>query len=215
MQPNTPGAPPPFNTQQMPQPNPSYDFITNPGTPQKKSLIPLPGGGSKAMKALLILIVIVIIAVIAMFVSSLLGKADKELQAQLVSAIKQQQELIRISDSALKKARTAEAKNLAITTQLTLTSEQAAMKNAAKTLGVKTDGATLANSDSKKNDEELTKAEQFNKYDEVFIKMIREDLTEYAKTVQTVYKGTENKKAKEALAIQFKTAATLANYKDE
>ncbi len=214
MDPNTPQAPPPLNQQQMSQGSNPYDFITNPGVAKKKSLIPLPTGGSKTAKVLIIVVIITILIVTAAIVSSFLGKADKEVQLQLTSAIKQQKELIRLSDIALKKARTAEAKNLAITTQLTLTSEQSALQSSAKTLGVKVDAKSLANSESKKNDELLTKAEQFNKFDEVFLDTIRGDLTDYAKTVQSAYKGTTNKKAKDALAAQYKAAAILANYKD-
>lgn len=216
MQPNQPSqAPPPIDPSQMPAGNNPYAFITNPGAPQKKSLIPLPSGASKAGKALLIVVVLILVIVVWMVVSNIMGQSQKKYRAEYIKTIKQQKELIRISELGLKKATSADARNLAITTQLTLTSEQAAIQGSAKTMGIKLNSVTLANEDTKKNNDLFTKAEQFNRFDEVFVKALQDDLTEYAKTVQVVYKGTTNKKSKDALGIQYKTAATLANYKEE
>lgn len=215
MQPNQPSqAPPPIDPSQMPQQaNNPYGFITNPGVPQKKSALPLPSG--KAGKAIIILLALILVIIIWAVVANLMGQSEKKYRADYIKTIKQQKELIRISEIGLNKATTADARNLAITTQLTLTSEQKAIAASAKTMGIKLNSVTLANSDTKKNDELFKNAEQFNRFDDVFTKALQEDLTEYAKTVQVVYKGSTSKKTKDALAKQYKTAALLANYKED
>lgn len=211
MQPNNPiPAPPPINPQNMPTGNNPYDFITNPNE-QKPSKFKLPSGNSKTQRIIIVIGFLVLVIIVFALVSSFLGRGDKAQKEQLTVVVTKQKELIRISEIGVKKARSNEAKNLAITTQLSLTSEQPELKEALKGLGVK----ERANSQSKINDDELTKAEQSNNFDAVFLEMLKADLTDYAKTLQTAYQGTESKNTKTALESQFNNAATLAGLNNQ
>ncbi|MCA9332762.1 hypothetical protein KDA00_02715 [Candidatus Saccharibacteria bacterium] len=208
MQPNNPSpAPPPIDPSQMPQHNP-YEFITNPSAPPKKKFS-LPSGGGKAQKILLFLGVFVILIAFLSIGSSVLNSGENARKEQLKDVVYQQKELIRVSEIGIKKSTTTEARNLAVTTQITLTSEQSELQDALKKLGVKTDSKTIGGP-NKKTDEKLTAAEQANNFDEVFLETLRADLTKYAKAVQTAYKNNPSKKTKSALESQFKNAATLA-----
>ncbi len=213
MQPNA-SAPPPPIPGQMPVPPGQYDFITDPGSRKPKKGFTLPSGGSKASRILLVVGGFVILIVFFIIGSSILGSADKARKQQLIDVVAQQKELIRVAEIGVKKAKTAEGKNIAITTSLTLTSEQSELIAALKKLGVKADTKTIGGA-NKKTDELLTQAEQANQFDEVFIKKMREDLLKYAKSVQTAYKNNESKSTKEALKAQYDNAATLANFKEE
>lgn len=212
MEPNAPPAPPPMQPTPTPQPSNPYDFIVNPGKPKKKSLLP-SSGSSKVQRALVITVVLIIIVVLFMVGSSLLSSGDKAKKEQLISVAKQQNELIRVSEIGLKKAKSAEARNLAMTTQLSLISEQAELQSAVKGTGVKISAKTIGGKDPK-TDDLFTKAEQANNFDDVFIQKLQADLTKYAKAVKVAYNNTTSKKAKLALEAQFNNAATLANFKE-
>lgn len=212
MQPNNPNpAPPPINPQNMPTEKNPYDFIINPGD-QKSKKFKLPGGNSKSQRIFIILGGLVLLIFIFIIASSFLGQESKAQKEQLKDVVYKQKELIRISEIGVKKARSNEAKNLAITTQISLTSEQSELQTALKGLGVKTDAKSIGGPD-KDTDEKLTQAEQANNFDEVFLLILRDDLTDYAKTLQSAYQGTSSKNTKTALESQFNNAATLAGTK--
>jgi hypothetical protein len=215
MQPNTPPAPPPV-TPVPPQGNP-YDFIVNPNQQQKKKLgLPSTGGkNDKLMRVVVILVAVVILITLAGFVMNLLGSSQRKNVNQLVTVAQKQTELIRVSEIGIKKARTNEAKNLAITTQLTLTSQQAALSEAVKKAGGKLENKTLALGKDTKTDQLLTQAEQSNNFDAVFLEKLKSELTEYAQSVKKAYDSSSSKKTKQALEIQFNNAATLADFKKE
>ena len=209
MQPNTPPAPPPM--QQMPQNNP-YEFITNPSQ-QQKSKLGLPGGkNDKLIRVVIILIAAVVLISLVMFVVNLLGSSQRKNVNQLVTVAQKQAELIRITEIGAKKAKTKEAKDLAITTQLTLISQQAALSDAVKKAGGKLDGKVLVLGKDSKTDQLLTQAEQSNNFDEVFLEKLKSELTEYAQSVKNAYDTSTSAKTKEALEIQFKNAAILAEF---
>lgn len=209
MQPNNPNpAPPPLNPQNMPTENNPYDFIINPGD-QKPKRFKLPGGNSKSQRIFIVVSGLAILIFIFIIASSFLGQESKAQKEQLKDVVYKQKELIRISEIGVKKARSNEAKNLAITTQISLTSEQSELQTALKGLGVKTDAKSIGGPD-KKTDQELTEAEQSNNFDAVFLAILRQDLTDYAKNLQSAYQGTSSKNTKAALESQYNNAATLA-----
>ncbi len=215
MQPDNPSpAPPPINPSNMPQNNNPYEFITNPGDQKPKGKFNLPSGNSKTQRIIIFAAGLLILIMFIIIGSSFLTSGSKSSKEQLKSVVYQQKELIRISEIGIKKATGSEAKNLAITTQITLVSEQSELQSALKTLGVKSDAKSIGGPD-KKTDERLTLAEQSNEFDKVFLEIMREDLTEYAKAAQTAYKNNTNKKTKAALEAQFNNAATLAGLNKE
>ena len=211
MEPNTPPAPPPMQPGPAPQPSNPYEFITNPNQPKKKSLI--PSGFSKKQMIIFAILALVIAMLLIVVVSSLLGGSGSSNKDQLLGVVKQQNELIRVSEIGVKKAKSVEARNLAITTQLSLISEQSELEAAVKALGVKVNAKTAGGKDPK-TDELLTKAEQANNFDAVFVEKLQADLTKYAKAVKIAYQNNSSTKTKASLEAQFNNAATLANFKE-
>jgi hypothetical protein len=207
MQPDgtVPPAPPPVVPGPPREPG-QYDFILNPQQAPKKSLLP----SGKQGRIMVVAGGAAVLLIIALLLGSILSSAGKENVENLVIAAKQQNELIRVAEIGSSKARGQAAKNIAITTKLSLQSQQAAMLDALKTQGRKLTPKDLAASQNPKTDQLLTQAEQSNKFDEVFIDTMQTSLTNYQKAVQKAYDGATSRKLKAALADQYKSANTLA-----
>lgn len=204
MQPdNPPPAPPPA----VPSGNgkPNYDFIFNPE--QQKKKLPLPGGKKGRIITVAVIAAVLITAgsILAGIISNA-GKADTE---ALITAARQQQELIRVSKLGIDKAKTGEAKNIAVTTLLALESEQDDMQAAIKTAGLNPKKVLVGSADVKTT-QALTAAEQNNRFDEEFLKIMTASLTAYQKSVKAAYDGATSSKLKAALSAQYKSANTLA-----
>lgn len=204
MQPNAPATPPagPNSTGQA-----SYDFIFNNGAQGKKPLI--PGGGSKKGRIIIVTVGAVILLMIVIIIVGLVNNAGKADTSALITAAKQQQELIRVAKIGQDKAKTQAAKNIAVTTLLALESEQDDMKVAIEAAGLKAN-TVLRPSPSRETDQALTNAEQNNRFDEEFLEIMTKSLTDYQKSVKAAYDGATSKKLKTALTAQFNSANTLA-----
>lgn len=206
MQPQYPSpAPPPV----IPTGNgqPKYDFIFDNKTAGKKPL--LPGGGSKKGRLIIVGAGAVILILLIVLVARLISNAGKGDTSALVTAAKQQQELIRVADIGIDKAKSQAAKNIAITTKLALESQQKEMQSAITTAGLNPK-KVLISSKNTKTDSTLTTAEQNNRFDEEFLNIMSTSLTEYQKTIKTAYEGATSKKLKAALTTQYKSANVLA-----
>ncbi len=205
MQPTPSLAPPPVTPTGNGQPQ--YDFIFNDNKPSKKTL--LPANISKKGRLLIVgagvLLLIMLIVIIAGMISNS-GKGDTQ---ALITAAKVQQELIRVAEIGINKAKTQDAKNIAITTKLALSSQQAEMQAAIKTAGLNPK-KVLTSSISTETDQALTAAEQNNRFDEEFLKVMSESLIAYQKSVKAAYDGATSKKLKAALTSQFNSANALA-----
>jgi flagellar basal body-associated protein FliL len=205
MQPTQSPAPPPVTPTGNGQPQ--YDFIFNDNKPSKKSL--LPANMSKKGRLLIIGASVLLLIMLVVIIAGMISNAGKGDTQALVTAAKQQQELIRVAEIGISKAKTQDAKNIAITTKLALSSQQAEMQAAIKTAGLNPK-KVLTGSVSTKTDQDLTAAEQNNRFDEEFLKIMSESLAAYQKSVKAAYDGATSKKLKAALTTQFKSANTLA-----
>lgn len=205
MQPQQPSpAPPPVDPSSM---GPQYDFIMNPDQPSKRSI--LPTGGSKKTRIIIVAIGAGILLLVTLLIISLISNAGKADTEALVTAAKQQQELIRVAEIGVDKARTQDARNIAVTTKLALQSQQTEMQAAIKTAGLNPK-KVLEGTENKKTTEQLTTAEQNNRFDDEFLKVMTASLIAYQKSVKSAYDGATSKKLKTALTTQYKSANTLA-----
>ena len=205
-----PPAPPPMKPTTITEQN-RYDFIMNPNNPQAKPLIPV-ASGSKKNRIIAVAAGAVFLLIIGGIFFNFLSNAGKADTEALIRAAKQQQELIRIADIGIEKSRGQQAKNLAVTTKLSLASEQDDMQNAIKAAGLNPK-KVLTGSANAQTTQQLTTAEQNNRFDEEFIKVMTESLTSYQRSVKAAYDGATSKKLKEALATQYKSANALAGVK--
>ncbi len=210
-QPEAPAAPPPLQPVTA-QHNP-YEFITNPSHPPKKKL--LPGGNSKIGRLIIAGVGVVVLLMIALIVMSLINSGSTALKTDYQNLVSQQAEVIRISGIGATKARQSEAKNLAITTQYSLTTQQSALLALAKKAGANTDAKSLAASKDSKTDAALTSADQANQFDEVFTKTLTVELQKYQLALKKVYDATTSASTKDTLSKDYNAVDALLGKKVE
>lgn len=183
------------------QPNEEYGFITEPLSPLSQNA----GGGSSKKRlilfggGILVILIIIISVVVAM---SNRGPENKNF---LLDVAVQQNEVIRISELAMKQAKNSDVRKLAVTTKLSLQSDQSKLAAALKAQKVKIPKASKNN----KNDQALLEATQNNRFDQVIMEMIQAQLGDYQKKINTAYKTSEGKQLKDALKAQYTNASTL------
>ncbi len=194
MQPNEP-----FHS----SPQGNYDFILNHGQQPSKSI--LPGGGSMKQRIIVVAIGggILLLIIIIVFALLLGGGGSSD---QLESIAKTEAELIRISDIGTQKAKGPDARYLAMTTKLSLTSTQ---KGTLGVLGKKMSDKELATGRSSQTDATLNQAEQASRFDEVFTDVLKTALADYQKQLQQMYTSTDSNKVKQHLDKSFQQTTLL------
>lgn len=198
----------------MAEHHPDYDFIMNPGGSAKPVKNPLvPSGNSMKMRIIVVAVGAVLLLIAAIVVISLLGSAGKAAKADLITAAQQQTELIRVSKFGADRARGASAKNLAMTTSLTMQSGQAKLVAAMKKQGVKVSPEELAAGKNTRTDAALTAAEQSNRFDEAFTEQIQKQLVAYQSALKAAHDKASNQQLKQVLAEQFDNADLLVTAK--
>jgi flagellar basal body-associated protein FliL len=190
-----------------------YDFFMNQGATAGK--VPMMGGGN-SMKRRIILVVIgaVILIILAIVATQLLFNSKPDNAQQLLEIAQQQNELIRISGIGVEKARGTDAKNLAMTTKLSLSTDQQPLIDALAKQNIKAK-PQLNDTKNSKTDALLDTAEQNNRFDDEFLKYLRTELASYQKKLNDAYKNTSSKSLKEAMKHQYQNASTLAGIKPE
>lgn len=194
----------------MEQQNP-YQFIVDTDHTKKKPLI--PAGSSKQTRILVVLAGLFVLLIFGYVIMTLLSSASNAGKAEVLKVAQQQTEIIRISKIGLDRAQSTATKNLAMTTNLSLQSDQATLVSAAKASGATIATSELVLGKNAKTDTVLTTAEQSNKFDEVFTKTLQAQLTEYQKSLKIAYDKADNKKLKQTLSDQFTSAGLLATAK--
>ena len=195
----------------QPQTN-DYEFILNTDhKPKKKSVI--PSGNSKQSRILIVIGGLSLLLIIGLVVMSFINSAGNATKTELVKVAKQQTELVRVSEIGVKRAKGGTARNLAVTTSLSLRSDQAALSSSLAGVGIAVDAKELAAGINQETDATLTAAEQSNKFDEVFIQTLQAELTDYQQTLKSAYDKATNKKLKATLSEQFEHAELLISIK--
>lgn len=194
-------APPPVNP---------YDFL-NDAPKGKKSL--LPSGGSKQQRLIIVIVGLVGLVIAAVIIATVLNSASSTTKADLLKAAQQQQELVRLAALGNQKAKGATAKNLAITTQYTIQSDQAALQAILKKEGVKADTKTLALGKNDKTDQALTAAESANRFDEAFTAALQQELKAYQTTLKNINDASNKKSTKTVIADAYNHAGQLQTIK--
>lgn len=189
----------------QPQNNP-YDFIVNTNHKPKRPL--LPGGNSKQARIFVVFGGVLVLIIVGAIVMSLITAASSTGHKTLVEAAQQQTEIIRVSKIGVAKARDPVTLNLAVTTNLSLQSDQAALLKQ-----VKVTPKELALGRSTKTDIALTTAEQSNQFDQVFTKTIQSQLATYRSTLKKAYDSSSSKKLKATLADEYTHAGLLVSSK--
>lgn len=196
MEPNP--APPPITPQKPINP---YDFLEDKPKP-KKSLIPLPSGGSKTQRLIIVGVGAVILIILGMVVMAILSAPGNAATKDLVLAAQQQNELIRVAGIGAKDATSPDTKNLAVNTKATLSSDQPKLQ-AIVSKSKKVDARLLALGKDNTTDALLTNAKQSNRFDKVFADILKRELVEYSSTLKRVHDNTNDNAYEQVLAEQY------------
>lgn len=208
MNPDNQAGQPPVQPAQPPQPSQpekpiSYDFITNPPKPPKKSLF--SGGGKRGI--LIILAGGIGLFAVILLLGSIFFSGDPGRDA-LLNVARKQSKIIAVSTMGVEDSGTNQTKGLAVAVQLTLISEQrdiiaqiykgGKVKSKEYTTGAGTDITA-----------QLENAQKNGRFDEVFTNIINEELTEYQRELKTANSIVVSPKTKELLSKDFESAGLL------
>jgi hypothetical protein len=182
-----------------------YGFIMNPQQAPKAS--PFSGLGKKQLIVLGVAAVVVLGIVGGVIYSAAnSGPSNKE---QLLAVAQQQNEIIRISDIALKEAKGIPARNLATTAKLSLRSDQSSLIAALKAQNVKVGAPQLKAGQDKTNDAKLTEGTQNNRFDEAYMTLVQSALVKYQRSLDAVYKTTVSVSLRATLKAQYQHASLI------
>ena len=199
-------APPPM----MPPPgNPDpYEFIFKaPQPPQKGGLLPNPR--SKRGRIMVVVGLLMVLLIGAIVMSSLLSNAGKTGTQSLVDLSARQQELIRLSQLGATKAKSKTTKDLALTTQLTILSDQQRLLARLAKSGVKVSTLQLNLRRNSQTDSSLTLADQNNQFDDIFTQTLTSQLSNYQVAVKGVLSVSTGVTIRTLLSTEFTNASTL------
>lgn len=188
-----------------------YQFIVDTDHSKKKPV--LPSGNSKKTRIFVVIAGIALLLIIAFVVMALISSAKNAGRETYVKAVQQQAEIIRISRMGIDRAKGTSAKNLATMVNVTLQSDQSSLNSALSKNNIKVSPKEVALGKNNATDAALTKAEQSNKFDEVFITTIQTQLKNYQKTLKSAYDQASGKKLKETLKTEYNNASLLATAK--
>ena len=198
-----PSQPAPVQPAQAPQP---YDFIVNPGEVTKKSII--PGGSSKIVKVLIVLAGILVLFIVFSLVKGLLS-GQSNIPSLITVTQDQQTILLLTKDSGTRPKLSVTNSNVAINTQLSVSSSQSELiayiakngkKLSSKDLGLGIDAQTNA---------ALNAATTDTGYNETFKQSLKEKINKYMIDLKQAYAKTSGKKGRALLQNDFKQAELL------
>lgn len=192
-------------------PNP-YDFITNPGTPPKKSML---GGGSAKKRLFIVAIGALVFIILAMVIMSLLSAAGSGSTNALKTLVAEQEEIIRISELGTKSAQSSEARALAITTNLSVITHQKELISYLESKDTKLSKEEIAAEKDGKTDDAFQDATTNNRFDEVFTETLQRKLATYTNLLESTHKDTSNETAKNLLKTSYASASALLASSEE
>ena len=187
---------------------PDYDFIVNPAAVPKKSLIPIPTGGSMLQRAAVVGGGLVILLIIIIIFASLLSGGSNN-TAPLVSIAQQQNELIRVATVGTLQTSDQAAKNFAVASELSLTTDQQQLLTYLKGQGHKVSSKQLIATKSTKTDGELSAAEAASTFDSTFEQIMQTGLTTYTQSLKTTFASTTGPNARKLLNSDYSAAVLL------
>lgn len=178
--------PPDLNHQQNP-----YDFILRDTPPPKRQL---NLGSSMPVRIAIIVGGLLLLIVMFAVVSSLLGSASNAHKQRLIEAGQAQTEIIRIAKLAEEQAGDLGVRSLAVTTQLSLSTDQQAIKTALTKRGIKEKSLdkTFGTTKNPKTDAALEEATANNRFDDTFLEILDKQLNDYKRLIQNAGSSANN-----------------------
>ncbi len=184
----------------------NYEFILNPPAKHRWTFSPSDLGPLKLIIAAVIVLLLLII-IISVGKSLLAGKSNVP---ALINVTQDQQEIIHLATAAQQQSGLSVAnQNLAITSQLSITSAQNDMLTYLVKLGKKVKPKTLQLKVDPILDSQLTAAVNSNTYDTAFHQAMQTKLTGYQLALKQAYAQTKGPNGRAMLSRQYNDANLL------
>lgn len=217
MQPGA-SAPPPGpalpSTQpaQPTQPSQPYDFITNPPTLPRQSLLSrLPSGGSLVVRLVLGVVAFIVLIILISVVKGITSQSGKTDAAVLLSVAQDQQEMLHIVNESITQASLSNSsRNFSATLQLSIGSSQVQIIQYLTNGGEKISPQALQPKISAATDNQLNDALTADNFDPAFRQVMQSQLNSYGQDLKKAYKQDTGPKARAILNDSYQQAQLLA-----
>jgi len=184
----------PYQQYQSPNQGSPYEFILNPQKPPKKKI---GFGGNNFIFTLVIIIggAILFMIILALILNAVGGKTTST--ADLITLTQTENELARVSQSAATTANQQTTKNLAVTIQYTMLTQQKRTLKVLASNGTTVDVKDLKLKQNAQTDQQLASAKTTSTFDLVYSQLIQDQLQDYANEVKTIHNKSASKTEKE------------------
>jgi predicted outer membrane protein len=192
----------------QPQQPANYDFIMNPGTPPRKSMF--GGGSSLAMRVLMVVGGVFVLMIIAAVLLQVIGGGGAKFnKGAMLSVVQDQAEIVRLGDRGVKDSTSQAIKNFAITTSLSIKTEQAVLLKYLAENGYKPNDKTLVFKQSAATDTQLDEAKSSSTFDTAYAGIMKQSLEAYKQDLTTAYNSAKSDSTKSVLKVRYSAADTL------
>jgi hypothetical protein len=182
-----------------------YSFIMNPAPPPKKRAL---GLDPFIMRIILVSgAAFALMAVVAVVLNATTG--SKTNTADLTALAQTQNEIIRVAQVGNTTAVQQTTKNLAITTQYSLMTEQANVLAFLSRHGVSLKSKDLKLKQNAATDRQLASAKATSTFDLVFSQIMQQELQSYASTLKKLYSSSSTQKEKDLLSSDYSDVQLL------
>lgn len=185
----------------------SYDFILNDGKKAGKEGWPAPPPGKTRRLVLMaaggIALVLVLAIVFALLFAG--GGADRQ---RLLGLAQRHAEIMRVADIGIDRARSHEARNLAVTTKLSLQSSQPRLMAVVQRAS-EFEREELAAGHDPETDTMLETAERNNRFDEVFVQTLTAMIKEYRLEINAAHEASRSAANRQVYADIFMQLGAL------
>ena len=187
--------------QQYPTTNPGtpYDFILSPQqSPKKRFNL---GGNFMATIGLLVGGGVLLVIVAALLLNVLgSGGSDKQ---SLIGLAQTQAELVRIAKQGTNDSGLQATKNLAVTTEIAIMTQQQGVLDLLAKMGTKIKDKDLALKQDATTDEQLTSARATSTFDSTFAQIMQSQLEDYASTLKQLQDKAKKQTERDLIADYY------------
>ncbi len=197
-------VPPPATNNVAPSGHNPYEFIMNPNAPKRKSL----GSGNSLLTRIALLLggLVVLMIVVAVLISAI---GPKSSTPGLIAIAQRQQEIIRLTTNAKSQTTNQDTTNFITNSNVSTISSQQEVTAYLTAHGTKLNNKQLALDQNSQTDAFLSNATNANNYDNAITQTLTQQLVTYEGLLQTTFKQTSGKLAKQLLQNCYVSANKL------
>lgn len=168
------------------------------------------GGSSMATRILVVVGGLFILAIVAAILMQVIGGGGGKFSKDAMLSVAQDQtELVRLGDRGVQDSVSETNKNFAITTSLSMKTEQAALLKYLAENGYKPNEKSLLLKQSTETDTRLDEAKSSSTFDTAYTSVMKQSLETYKQDLSTAYSSAKSDTAKSVLKARYSAADTL------